>query len=716
MLLGIPRSSRQGIWSEAPNSKGQSIWIRKTLALLLVGVAAGEQPQSLLPLVVSGKKLNSREDPSFGINAALGPEAIEAIPAGSGNYQDLFALFAGTYSGNPSAGTFSLRGLSQDNVFGHLGTGSNALINVMLDGAPLSPASLRYLPPVLWDLERAVVLRGPQSLSHGPNSLGGALLLQTRPPGFDADGRALSELAEYGGLRFGLAQDFTLLPDELALRASYLHQQSDGHETNLYSNKDDFGATRRDHLVARLRWYPGKSQDAIFDLTLVQDRFRGNPFAMVVEQSNGSLFQRETSLNIESAYPADRLAAILSATIALPQDLELRSITSAQRLDIDQSYDLDASSVLNWLIAGFRNETRFRQDLFMADQSGQWQWTIGAYAEHSEYNFGSAGVGFIPFPNGSPFENEGLETVDIAALYGRGDLEFIEKFHLTGGLRLNHENRLLDYASTVASFPASSSSNETTETAWLPQLGLSWRPQLDRAFGIQVARGYRGGGTSYSSSLGLTRNYDPEFTWDTELFTRFAVSENLQVNAALFHSRMEDQQVPVNVPGGFARIDTLIENAATASRRGAELEARWQPIGALTVTGALAWVRTEFDSLSLNGVERSGQAFPNAPEWIASVGIDCHHATGWFGSLLFSYADRTYSEVENPQVTALESRQLLSARIGYAWEHARVFCFGSNLLDDEYALFRSDNSAIGLPETGKVAPPRILGIGMELKW
>ena len=154
---------RQKICSEVANFKSQSSLIRKTIALLFVGVAAGEEVQSLLPLVVSEKKINAQEDLLFGAYTELGAEGIDAVPAGAGNYQDLFALFAGAYSGNPSVGTFSLRGLSQDNVFGYLGTGSNALINVLLDGAPLSPASLRYLPPVLWDLERAQVLRGPQS-------------------------------------------------------------------------------------------------------------------------------------------------------------------------------------------------------------------------------------------------------------------------------------------------------------------------------------------------------------------------------------------------------------------------------------------------------------------------------------------------------------------------------------------------------------------------
>lgn len=689
--------------------------VRLILPLLVV-VAIGEEVEKLSPVLVTAEKLYTRRDHEPGANVVLAPNSIEAQPPGAGTYQDLLALAAGAYAGNPGVGNFSLRGLNQDSVFGYLGTGSNALINVMKDGAPLSPTTLRYLPPLLWDLMSAEVLRGPHSVSQGPNSLGGALLLQSHPPGFDAAGKVLLEVYGYAGLRFGLAQDFSLLRDELAMRVSYLHQQSDGYETNSYSDNEQFGATRRDFLEARLRWHPVKRKDTTFDLVLVGDRSRGNPLAMVVEKPGGSLFQRKTSVNTESAYPADRLAVILSATVALLQNLELKSVTSVQRFDVEQAYDLDASSVLNWMNAGFRNETRFSQDLFLADQRGRWQWMIGAYAEHSEYKFGSAGVGFAPFPTGSPFENEGLETVDIAALYGRGDWEFIEKFHLTGGLRLNHENRLTDYASAFGPFPASASSNETTETAWLPQLGLSWRPQLDRTFGVQVGRGYRGGGTSYAPSLGLTQNYDSEYSWDTELFTRFGIGETFQINTALFYSRIEDQQVPVNVPGGFARIDTLIENSATASRSGAELEARWKPIEALTITGALAWIRSEFDSLSLNGVERSGQPFPNAPEWIASMGITYRHRTGWFGSALFSYADRTYSEVGSPQVTALESRQLLATRIGYAWGHASVFCFGSNLLDDEYALFRSDNSGVGLPVTGKAAPPRMYGIGMELKW
>jgi outer membrane receptor protein involved in Fe transport len=118
----------------------------------------------------------------------------------------------------------------------------------------------------------------------------------------------------------------------------------------------------------------------------------------------------------------------------------------------------------------------------------------------------------------------------------------------------------------------------------------------------------------------------------------------------------------------------------------------------------------------IDGVDRSGQPFPNAPEWTASLSASYHHASGFFASLLFSWADDTYTDPTSPRVTAIETRSLLSARLGYSWEHASVYLFGTNLLDDEYALARFDNSPQGLPVSGQVAPARGFGIGCEFEW
>ena len=234
--------------------------------------------------------------------------------------------------------------------------------------------------------------------------------------------------------------------------------------------------------------------------------------------------------------------------------------------------------------------------------------------------------------------------------------------------------------------------------------------------GLQLSRGYRGGGVSYAPSLGTTTPYDPEHSWDLELFGNAQPHESVTLSAAVFHSWMNEQQVTLTSPGGLPGIDTYITNAAKSRRYGSEVQAHWQACAPLTLSASLGWVHSEFDSLVIDGEDHSGQTFPNAPEWTASLGADYHHASGFFTKLLFSWADGTYTDPASPLVTALECRRLLSAQLGYEWDHARVYLFGSNLLDDQYAVARFDNSAKNQPLSGQAGPSRSIGIGCEFEW
>jgi iron complex outermembrane recepter protein len=684
-------------------------------AFLFFPIIAAAQ-DSLPPLVLTGDKLASTPGELSGNATLLAADLITSLPPSTATYQNLFATIAGGYSGNATAGTFSLRGLNQDNVFGYVGTSSNSLIAALEDGAPLSSQTLRYLPPTLWNLQSVEILRGPQSLSHGPNSLGGAMLFHSQQPDFDWSGNAIAEFSEDNTLRTGIAQDFTLIPDELALRLSYLHQESDGQATNRFLNDDQYGATSRDRYQAQLLWKPAQNPDLRVSLSLIHDRADGSPFATTTSGPGYTFFDRQTSLNTPSRYPVERTAATLNASLLLPNDLELKSTTSLQSFDLGQTFDLDATPFLTWFVNGSNDETSVTQDFSLARKEGDFHWLAGTYYESSKYDVGFSGVGIAPFPFGSPFANRATEDVEIAALYGRFDWEFTDSFHLTGGIRINHEERELTSTAKLGPFPATFSENDSSATELLPQLGVSWQPDAEKTIGLQVSRGYRGGGVSYAPTLGITRPYDPEYSWEAELFARIRPSADLQLSAAVFHSWMEDQQVPMAVPGGFAGVDTLITNAASSRRYGAELEAAWQVHETLGIRASLGYIHTEFRSLTLNGVNRSGQAFPNAPEWTASLGADYRHPSGFFASALYSFADSTYSFASSPALTALESRQLLSARIGYQWENASLYLFGSNLLDDDYALLRADNTATAQPVSGKVAPPRMLGIGCEIRW
>jgi iron complex outermembrane receptor protein len=681
-----------------------------------IAPAQGDQPVVLAPLTVTAGRPRDDAEVLPGNSLWLDAAALAALPIRKATYQDLFAAVAGAYAGSPLVGTFSLRGLNQDSLFYAVGTASNPLIPVMEDGAPLSVATLRYLPPVLWDLDRVELLRGPHLLGPGPSGMGGALRLHTATAGFSQAGKALLEVAEDRTLRAGIAQDFVLRPEELALRVAVVHRQSDGDVTNLFNADDAFAATRRDRYQARLSWYPNQSRDAHYDLALVHDESRGNPFGTARAVSGYDLFDRKTALNLDPAFPARRDAAILNATLALSHDLELKSTTALQRLEVNPSIDLDETPVLQWVANGAIDELRLTQDLSAARDEGEFQWRSGGYFEASSYDLGYTGVGIAPRPSGSPFRSLGQEDVRVLALYGRGDWEFVKHLHLTGGLRLQHDQREVQVSAILGPRPETNSTDDIADTVLLPQLGLEWRPDERQSVGLQLSRGFRSGGVSFAPSLGTTCPYDPEYAWDLELSGRMQPCATLALSAGVFHSWMEDQQITFDAPGGLKTIDSYIANAARSRRYGSELEARWRPWAPLALTGTLGWVHTGFDELTLAGVDRSGQPFPNAPEWTASLGVSYQQTSGFFASALFSWADATYTDPASPQVTALETRRLLGARVGYAWEHASIYLFGSNLLGSDYAAAKFDNSAKGLPLSGQVAPARSFGIGCEFSW
>ena len=692
------------------------VFLLNRFFFLVVPVTVCAGAELLPPVVVDAQAVEEPVVMGAGLMTLMGEERLAEVPPGRGTFQDLLGGVAGAYVGSPGFGIINLRGLNQDSFFGNFGTASNPLLVVMEDGVPLSSTTLRYLPPLMWDLESATVLRGPQSLAGGPSALGGSLRLATTSPGFVARGAALTEFSQDGGLRTGLSQQVVLVPDELAMRFSYQHQQSDGYEDNVFYLDDEFGASDRDALKLSVRWHPGKNPDAQFVLSLVSDQLGGNPFANVIDHPDRGLFVRETSLNTPSSYEADRQAVALTATLALPADMVLKSTFSLQRLDLESGIDLDASPILGWFNSAYRDEQRLVEDVVLSRDVGRFAWQLGGYFESSEYTTGNRGQGLAPFPVGSVFDNQGMEKVVVAAAYARGDWEFADTFHLKGGVRLNHERRELEVDSTFGPLPTTFASGETEESTLLPEAGLSWQPAAGREVGVRFARGYRGAGIGFAPTLGLTAPYEAEYSWDSELYASLAATDTLQLSAAVFHSSMDDMQVPANVPGGFPTIDTLLYNAATARRQGAEMEARWQPVDGLSLTGSVSWLDTQFQDLMLEGSDRADQAFPNAPEWTASFGINYRHASGVFASGMFSYADATYSQIGSPEATALETRKVLSARVGYVWGNASIYLFGSNLLDEDYALLRVDNTSLGLPLVGKAAPPCLVGIGCELRW
>ncbi|MGJ8657744.1 MAG: TonB-dependent receptor [Akkermansiaceae bacterium] len=647
----------------------------------------------------------------------LEADDIAEIRVGGTDFQQLLQSVPGAYAGNPTAGVFSIRGVNQDGLFGGIGAQTSPLISVFEDDVPLSTTTLRYLSPPAFGLSSFEVSKGPQNYQPGPSTIAGSLHLKSATPGFEFSGKSVVEYSEFGTLNTFLSQDMTLIPDELALGLSYHHFETDGEAEAPAQNDSEFGAFDRDRYKAQLLWHPGKNKDNSFLLTLLHDEAGGNPQSnTTIIPGSIDLFDRISNTNTPSSYPVERQLISLRSSISLPNDLMFKSATAFQRIGLGQNLDFDGNSILGWTINGAQDERLFTQSVSLAGETGAWAWVAGAYYENSSYRVAFDGVGITPIPSGSAFQNFARTDAETYALYGRFTRDLASDLKLTAGVRYQKDERELAGSSTFSIFPSSATSGDSSDDAILPSLRIDWQPEGDTALSLNAARGYRAGGVSFAPVLGVSSPYDAESSWDLEFSARHMVNDDVKVTGALFHSWMDDQQVSQTPLGGLSGVDLITTNAGESTRYGAELQIEWAPTERLNFYANTGYTKTEFDELVLNGEDRSGEAFPNAPELTVAVGVDYQHDSGFYGSINYSWADGTFSLVAAPEETGLENRSLLNARIGWAGERVNLYVFASNILDDEYGVFRTESIAPVIPQVGKAGASRMVGVGMEVKW
>lgn len=621
-----------------------------------------------------------------------------------------FLASAGLYLGTPAAGQLSIRGLNNDNVLGYFGTRSNSIVTNLVNGVPLSTTSSRYFPRILWNTEEVTVLKGGQSTTHGPNALGGIIYYRDIAPTFDHSGSLRTEFGNFNTFRFSLGQNWTA-SEHVAMRFDYHRHSTDGSVENVTLNTHEWAKINRHHYKFQTLW---EKDESSLHFSLEHDISNSNPFGLSRSFNGFSDSDRRTDENTRTFYPSTLWLGTLSFNTQLDNGISLTNHFGVSLLNVDLLLDFDGSAALPWFADVYFDEHHFSNDFYLTGQHAQHKWSLGSYVQHSSYDVGYEGSGLVGA--GIPFESFAEEKVQIAAIYGKYNYTINEKLNLIAGLRINHEEREVKARGNTAFTPPASTSEEHSYTDVLPSLTLAWSPSDTTTTGLKLSRNYRGGGVSYAPSNGINRIYEPEYSNDIELYTRSDLSEKLRLNGAIYYSRLKNMQVPLQVPGGVPTIDTLIQNIGEGRKYGAEIQIRWEPISDVALDWVASYTHTEFLELTLNGIDRKGQAFPNAPEFQTSLGISYLPEHGLFGSIRVSWADSSYSQPQSPTLTALEERTNVSAKIGYKRDQWQIYAYADNLLNDNYALGRTDFTALGLSTVTKMNEPRTYGIGFSTEW
>ena len=352
-------------------------------------------------IVTSQKREQSLQDVQVSVNVLSGEKILDA---GITKIEDLQAYVPNLVMSETGIGTnIYIRGIGSG-----INQGFEQSVGTYIDGTYYGRAQLSRAP--FLDLERVEVLRGPQNVLYGKNSLGGALTINTAKPTQDFEGHVAATVGDFGERVVDLVLSGGLT-DTVSARLAHRSRDLDGY----VQNADLSDEPSRDESTTRLTlaWDASedldvslKLEDGSFDVVgrqieIVGDEGSLNPalggatwsqflagFGAstsvlntsqdFVRSSNGDFSQNDTSnITLDLDYRWN--------------DYEINSVTSYVEYDYNERCDCDFTGADVFFVDSREDYSQFSQEIRIESPLGEtFEWMAGVYYQTSDLEFEDA--------------------------------------------------------------------------------------------------------------------------------------------------------------------------------------------------------------------------------------------------------------------------------------------------------------------------------------
>jgi iron complex outermembrane receptor protein len=647
--------------------------------------------------------------------------------------------FAPSQNVGEAAANVFIRGIGQEDF----GVGAEGGVAFYVDGVYL-PRSLGLLMN-LTDVDRVEVLRGPQGTLYGKDSIGGAINVISTMPGADRERRAEVILGNYQRVELRTILNEPLsrrlfLRAALGLvnRAGYLRrlappapialvEDANGRSIDLHSEGDDRGQGGR----LQLRWLISDTLTA--DVSLDASRKRDRQGAIHIDLIdprfgdigllNALILQGKLpGPQITNALaPGDLLESYAAGRNFTDQEFWGASITLTQQLGANTLKFIGAFRGLHSHVGTDDDGLYFDlggNDLEVRQHQLSGELQFNGVARKLTYTAGLFAFGerpkLLPWtsitnvfytcgcaPDHVPPLTSEPRQLRVANLsgYAQGTYKLSDRLSATFGARYAHEKKTLygksflldaDLKLTNVVLATGAARHSWNSLTYRADLQYRLTPDL-MAYG-SLARGYKSGGFNVRGEAGLPNmgfvSFDPETALTYEIGLRSEwLNRRLRLNATLFDSEYHDIQLRQQtiIAGEFT---TLIENAARARIRGAEVELIAAPAEGLTITAAYGHLAPRYlDVGQVRGLTLDS-SFQRSPRhsFTGSINYELPLRSG----IVELHGDYSYRSKEQFQIVAAGNDQkgygLVGARLTYRARDDRwsVALFGTNLTDKRY--------------------------------
>ena len=195
-------------------------FVLASMCMAPCAVLAQESADSALQeIVVTGERVpRTRFETASSVAVTTG-EAVESL-SGADRVEQVLALTPNVQLGSGAVGP-TIRGQDSTGVLRDLPSflgGTRPRATLQVDGRAVSFNEFVFGLASVWDVEQVEVFRSPQTTTQGRNSIGGAIFVETRDPGYDWEGRVRVLGGNYDTWQGSAVISGPLVADQLAFR------------------------------------------------------------------------------------------------------------------------------------------------------------------------------------------------------------------------------------------------------------------------------------------------------------------------------------------------------------------------------------------------------------------------------------------------------------------------------------------------------------------
>jgi iron complex outermembrane receptor protein len=614
--------------------------------------------------------------------------------------------------GNPgSPGVASTRGFS------------GGFLTYLFNGVRVSTPTMSNRPQDSFNYERIEVFKGPASVLFGEGGIGGAINFVTK----QADSRnpgseAMVSVGSFGSLRAGVGTGGAL-GENSAYRLDFSRQQSDGYEDNKrnlnFLTSSVAIALAPDIKLDLALDYLRDDTHANHGTPLVTAVFAGSYASRAVTAENGRVVDtrlaRKNYNVADSRMDTDSLSARARLRWALSDGWTLRNEFSYYTADrrwrnAEQHVFNKNTNLIDRDQVDIGHDHKVWGDRLDLSHEGQIaglgnrfvggvEYTTTNFLTQRRFSNGFLPVSVDPFnpvvgryddsqalTAGGGNRTDMTANIPVVSVFVENALKLTPQFTLVAGAR--HDR--ISVERTIADLNTLVNTAFTKDyTANSYRLGAVYDLSKATTFYAQLADAAAPVGTSNLLLLSASNaNYPLTRGRQTEIGIKQSVAEaRLDWTAALY--QIEQSNVLSRDP---AKPSVTVNNGQISSR-GVELSAVWRATSALSLSGNLAVLDAQFDTLvEAGGVSRVGNVPTNVPKRTANLWADYRFAgTPWATGAGISYLGDAYTN--NANTVRLNAHSLADAYVSYRWSNALITLRGRNLGDKQYATWSGPSAA-----------------------